>query len=93
MFYTQKERLEIVLDISKKLKNFKGRNGQIVDLYNDNLCSFIPEFKKICNEYIKQNENSLVEFSGDLIFEEINKKIEYILPIEKNKLPLFVIRA
>tara|TARA_A100001011_G_C13913849_1_gene676197 strand:+ start:333 stop:455 length:123 start_codon:yes stop_codon:yes gene_type:complete len=31
--YLQKERLQIVLDIVKKLKNFKGVNGREVDLY------------------------------------------------------------
>ena len=38
MFYSKVERLKIILDISKKLKNFKGPSGKdndIIDLYND----------------------------------------------------------
>ena len=84
---TQKERLEIVLDIVKKLKFYIVPDGSIINLYDEQY-SFITEFKKIINEYIKQEQ----DYKGVLLFEEINKEIEYFLPSTKNKSPLFVIR-
>ena len=91
MNYNKTERLNIVLNIFKKLKNYKLKNGNTLNLYNENLCSFIKEFKKITNEYIYQQDN-IKEYKGELYFEEIGKKIEYNLPIKKNKESLFVIR-
>jgi len=93
MYYTQAERLNIVVDIATKLKNFKTKNGQIVNLYSDNLCSFITDFKQICNSYIKQDEAKLVDFRGTLEFEEIDRTIEYVLPVKNHDEPLFVIRT
>jgi len=81
------ERLNIVLDIAKKLKNFEGKNGQIIDLYKNEI-SFIEDFKIITNKYIKEG----IEFSGSFDFIEIGKRIDYIFPIDKSKKPLFVIR-
>ena len=91
MYYTKKERLEIVLDIAKKLKNFKCKNGEIMNLYDD-CYSFIIEFKKICNDYVNQEDDKVIEYKGELEFEEIGKRIEYMFPA-KNKKPLFVIRG
>lgn len=88
MQYSQSERLNIVLDIVKKLKNYKLHTGNTINLYNASLCSFITDFKIITNKYIKEEK----EYKGTLYFEEINKTIEYILPINKNKKPLFVIK-
>jgi len=76
-------RTKIVIDLMKKLKNFKGKNGSTIDLYS--FCSFVTEFKKICNEYIRSG----IPVKGTLEFEEIGKKIEYSL---SNK-PLLVIRS
>ena len=93
-YYTKVEKLNIVLDIAKKLKHFKGKNGQIVDLYRDDI-SFIEEFKTITNEYIKYeplNDNPPKEFKGSFDFIEIGKRIDYIFPILKKDEPLFVIR-
>lgn len=92
MYYSQKERVNIVIDIINKLKNFKTKNGNTVNLYNSNLCSFIDEFKNITNQYIKQDENNLKGFKGKLYFEEIDKFIEYNLPIKNTEEPLFVFR-
>lgn len=93
MFYSKIERLQIVLEIVNKLKNFKCKNNTIINLYDDNLCSFIKDLKEIFNNYIKQDENKLIDFKGNLYFEEIDKKIEYFLPCRKNKKSLFVIRG
>tara|TARA_B000000441_G_C21732577_1_gene347449 strand:- start:42 stop:326 length:285 start_codon:yes stop_codon:yes gene_type:complete len=92
MYYSQKERVNIVIDIINKLKNFKTKNGNTVNLYNSNLCSFIDEFKNITNQYIKQDENNLKGFKGKLYFEEIDKFIEYNLPIKNTEKALFVFR-
>ena len=93
MFYSKIERLQIVLEIVNKLKNFKCKNNTIINLYDDNLCSFIKELKEIFNNYIKQDENKLIDYKGNLYFEEIDKKIEYFLPCKKNKKSLFVIKG
>jgi hypothetical protein len=87
MEYSQIEKLEIVLDIVKKLKNYTGKNGSIVNLYNDSY-SFVPIFKKICNDYIKGD----TEYNGNLEFVEIDKTIKYCLPIKKNKKATFIIK-
>lgn len=92
MYYSQKERVNIVIDIINKLKNFKTKNGNTVNLYNSNLCSFIDEFKNITNQYIKQEEDNLKGFKGKLYFEEIDKFIEYNLPIKNTEEALFVFR-
>ena len=62
MFYSKIERLQIVLEIVNKLKNFKCKNNTIINLYDDNLCSFIKDLKEIFNNYIKQDENKLIDF-------------------------------
>lgn len=93
MFYNKMERLKIVLDIVNKLKNFHCKNNTIINLYNEDLCEFITELKKIFNLYIKQDESNLIDYKGILYFQEINKNIEYFLPCRKNTEPLFVIKG
>ena len=93
MFYTKMERLQIVLEIVNKLKNYRCTNNTIIDLYNENLCQFITELKQIFDKYIKQEEPDLIDYKGILYFEEINKNIEYFLPCRKNEKSLFVIRG
>ena len=85
--YTQAERLNIVLDIMKKLKKFNINNNEIINIYNSNY-SFMQELKEITNNYIKDGNT----YKGFLNFVEINKKIEYNFPQKKYKNPLFVIR-
>ena len=41
MFYNKMERLEIVLQIINKLKNFHCTNNRTIDLYNETLCGFL----------------------------------------------------
>ena len=93
MFYTKMERLQIVLEIVNKLKNYRCTNNTIIDLYNENLCQFITELKQIFDKYIKQEEPDLIDYKGILYFEEINKNLEYFLPCRKNEKSLFVIRG
>ena len=93
MFYTKMERLQIVLEIVNKLKNYRCTNNTIIDLYNENLCQFITQLKQIFDKYIKQEEPDVIDYKGVLYFEEINKNIEYFLPCRKNAESLFVIRG
>jgi hypothetical protein len=85
-YYSAEERLKIVLDITKKLKYYEGKDGQIINLYSDEY-SYCPQFKKIINDYIA-NEKT---YSGTLDFVEIGKKLEYYLPIRKKNTPKFII--
>ena len=84
--YSKEEKVSICIEIAKKLKEFEGKNGK-VNLFNE-IYSFVPELKKIFKDYINGN----TFFRGTLQFVEINKKIEYHLPITKNHTPLFVIK-
>ena len=86
--YLQKEKLKIVLDIVRKLKNFKGANGHEVDLYKPQY-SYYDEFKEITNKYI--NEQGTRDLKGTIVFFEIGCVIDYVFPYSKKK-PLFVFR-
>ena len=90
MNYNREERLEFVLDIVYKLKHFRDKLGNIVDLYKDSY-SFVPEFKRVCNEYIRQE--GAVEKRGFIEFYEMDRIAEYKLPIVKGEKSLFVFRV
>ena len=93
MYNNKNERVAIVIDIMTKLKNFKGKNGEIVNLYENGMCSFIDEFKDICKIYINMDDKNVIDMNGKLYFEEIDRSVEYMLPAKKSKTPLFVIRG
>ena len=93
MFNNKIERLNIVLGIIDKLKNFKTSNNKVINLYDDNLCHFVVKLKEIFKKYIKQEESALNDYKGILYFQEIDKNIEYLLPCKKKDSPLFVIRG
>ena len=84
-YYSQNERIKIVVDIVKKLVNYNTEGG-IINLYNEEY-SYVKEFKQITNDYI-HNEKT---YSGILEFLEIGKKLEYYLPIRKKNKPKFII--
>lgn len=86
--YNTSERLQISMEIITNLKNYKMKNGKAIDLYNENLCKFVKELKGLINSYIRGDSG----FNGKISFDEINKTIEYNLPLYKNEQPLFVIR-
>lgn len=97
---TKSERLEIVISISKRLKNFpkinylKTDNDIYMDLYNSDYIA-IKKIKEIFKEYINQDDTKpelLSSMNGTIRFPELNRKIEYILPINKQREPVFVIR-
>ena len=87
VFYNQKEKTEICLDIAKKLKFFKNEHGIEVDLFKNDY-SFVAKLKGIFTDYIKKTQ----DYSGLLEFEEIGKQIKYHFPIAKPKKATFVIK-
>lgn len=90
-FRNTKERLQIVLDIAQKLRNFPSADGcRTVDLYNEAFPA-IAQLKKVFHEYVRnESGNSL---AGKIRFPEIHKTIEYILPVKSHVEPVFVLRA
>jgi hypothetical protein len=86
-FYSEKEKLEICLDIAKKLKFYENAQGVVVNLFNENY-TFIPKLKEIFANYIKDTK----DYSGILEFEEIGKQIKYHFPISKRRKATFVIK-
>ena len=88
MYYTKEEKVEIIIDIIKKLKKFPTKNQSTIDLYNKEY-SYVEKFKTISMDWIK-NEKS--EYKGSIYFEELNKYFEYNFPSKSNIEPLFVLR-
>lgn len=79
MIYTQTERVNIVLDIVRKLKNYKIKSGNTINLYNEELCSFINEFKVITKKYIKEE----TEYKGSLFLKKLIKRLNIFYQLIK----------
>ena len=91
-YRTQIDRVNVVLDIVKQLKNYPTQNMGPVDLYKDEYV-YVQKLKKIFSDYIKQPQDDLKQFKGAVFFEEtVKRDAEYILPVLKSQEPLFVIR-
>lgn len=93
----REERLLVVLDISKRLRNFPKSTYNInenpyMDLYNTDYLA-IKKIKEIFKEYVNQDEILSQSMSGSIKFPEIQRKIEYILPINKRNEPVFVMKS
>jgi ribonuclease D len=92
---TKEERLNLVVTIINKLKKFprsdNNKESPHINLYNDEYDA-IKELKKIFKEYITQNDEYANSYSGKIKFVEINRIIEYILPINPKNEPVFVLR-
>ena len=86
-YKTEQEKLQIVMDLIKKLQNFDTNVGP-QDIFLPHY-TYVDKCKKMFNDYIKNN----VRQKGKFLFEEIGKYIEYDLPVNKLGKPLFVIRA
>jgi hypothetical protein len=89
MYRTKEEKLKIVLDIVKKLRQFPTVTGTVIDLYNADYPATI-ELKKVFNEYIQKDLCS--GLTGKIDFPEIGRTIHYTLPIKKQAQPTFVLR-
>lgn len=99
IFRNKKQRLQVVLDIAKKLVNFPKHNigdytteSPFIDLYNSDFEAFV-KLKKEFNNYIYQDDNSLVSLSGNIYCPEINKTIHYLLPVKINNKPIFAFKV
>ena len=91
-YRSQIDRINVVLDIVKQLKNYPTQNMGPVDLYKDEYV-YVQKLKKIFSDYIKQPQDDLKQFKGAVFFEEtVKRDAEYILPVLKSQEPLFVIR-
>jgi hypothetical protein len=88
---SKEERLEIVLALIKKLRNFPTVNSTTIDLYNSEYPS-MRKLREIFSRYVNQPEFSLSGETGTIPFPEMNRKIEYLLPIKKSAEPKFVLR-
>ena len=92
-FKSQSERTSLVIDLCKKLKSFPSEYG-VVNLYNTQFTA-IQKIKQVFNDYIYQDDTNpehLVGFSGKIYFPEINKFIQYNLPVRTSSTPLFVLK-
>jgi hypothetical protein len=92
---TKQERVSLVIGLIKKLKYFPRSdfftNENVKDIYVNLFNEEYPaikQLKSVFDEYIK-NEYSM---SGKIKFEEINRKIEYILPINVDRDPVFILK-
>ena len=55
MYYTKEEKVEIIIDIIKKLKKFPTKNQSTIDLYNKEY-SYVEKFKTISMDWIKNEK-------------------------------------
>ena len=85
-FYSEKEKIEMCVDIAKKLKFYENKNGT-VNLFQDSY-TYVPKLKQVFKQFIKDTK----DYSGTLEFEEIGKKIKYHFPISKKKKATFIIK-
>ena len=97
-YKTQSERVDIVLNIVRQLKNYPHPNPKIketIDLYNPEY-EYVSKFKSIFSNYIKQddaNPESLKDFRGVVFLSgSLERDVEYILPVHTNRESLFVVR-
>lgn len=90
----KQERVEVVLEICRKLREFPTYIGTTIDLYNS-YYDAIHEIKAVFNQYVNQDDSQpkrLNGFSGKIYFPELGRTIEYILPIKRGVNSLFVFR-
>lgn len=92
---SKSERLEIVLSIIRKLQNFPRQvidtNCPFVNLYNVEYIA-IKELQSVFGKYLNQEDSISIGVSGSIKFPEINKTIQYNLPVGKKARPLFVLK-
>jgi hypothetical protein len=89
--YTKNERLSFIMEIIISLRNFKGENGCDVNLYNEEY-SAIKTLKTEFDQYLNQSDASSVTFEGTILFEELNRKMQYRLPAFSPHKPMLVMK-
>lgn len=89
--YTKNERLSFIMDIINSLRSFRGENGDIVNLYNEEYTA-IKSLKSVFDDYLTQNEETSVSFEGTIKFEELNRKLQYRLPAFAPHKPMIMLK-
>ena len=89
--YTKNERLGFIIEVITSIRNFKGENGDSVNLYNEELTA-IKSLKQVFDMYLNQNDDTSVSFEGSIKFEELNRKIQYRLPAFSPHKPLVIMK-
>ena len=75
-YYDKEEKMEIIKEIIKNLKEFPKKNGGKMNLYEERY-SYVEKFKRIACKWIKEEKSG---YEGELYFEELDKYFEYKLP-------------
>ena len=89
--YTKNERLGFIIEVITSIRNFKGENGDDVNLYNEEFGA-IKMLKEVFDAYLNQNDDTSVSFEGSIKFEELNRKIQYRLPAFSPHKPLVIMK-
>ena len=77
--YTKNERLQFIMNMITHLRNFRGENGDIVNLYNEEYDA-IRQLKQAFDGYLNQSDATSVTYEGTIKFDELNRKLQYRLP-------------
>ncbi|NDC94798.1 hypothetical protein EB077_05790 [bacterium] len=97
----KQERLQIVLDICKKLKNFpkstymQSDPHPFLDLYNSEYPA-MQQLKNVFSKFVNQDDHQpdlLCGFSGKIKIPQLNKSVQYVLPIKCNVEATCVVRS
>jgi len=89
---TKQERVTMILYLARKLQHFPIQYDKHMNLYSSEFQA-IQQLKNIFNDYINQDDSYATGRSGKIKFDELNKTIEYILPIRKNVEPTLIFRS
>lgn len=97
----KQERLSIVIELCKKLTTFPksttsiGDTNPYINLYTSDFPA-IKKLKNVFQDFINQDETNskyLTGMSGNISFPEMDRRIEYILPINKKSEPVLILRT
>ena len=77
--YTKNQRLSFIMEMITTLRNFRGETGNIVNLYNEEYDA-IKSLKQAFDGYLNQNDATSVTYEGTIMFDELNRKLQFRLP-------------
>jgi hypothetical protein len=89
--YAKNQRLSFIMEIITVLRNFKGENGDCVNLYNEEYDA-IKSLKSEFDSYLNQDDTTSVTFEGTIKFDELNRKLQYRLPAFSPHKPTVVLK-
>jgi hypothetical protein len=88
--YTKNQRLSFIMEMITSLRNFRGENGNTVNLYNEEYDA-IKTLKQAFDGYLNQNDATSVTYEGTIIFDELNRKLQYKLPAFSPHKPMLLL--